>query len=151
VADRDMPAFRRMVEVWRRPNGLIWGMAAANYGRAGAWTESLGVAAPLQEMMLQSWDGALRIFPAWPKNLDARFESMRAEGAFLVTSAWSQGKVTSLSIRSEKGAPCKLYSPWPGGVRATDRDGKEVSVTPDQYGRPSFATQAEMEYHLQPK
>ncbi len=151
VADRDMPAFRRMVEVWRRPNGLIWGMAAANYGRAGAWTESLGVAAPLQEMMLQSWDGALRIFPAWPKNLEARFDSFRAEGAFLVTSAWSQGKVTSLSIRSEKGAPCKLYSPWPGGVRVTDRDGKAVSVAPDQYGRPSFATQAGMEYQLQPK
>ena len=42
------------------------GLLLGNYGRSGAWTESLGVLAPLQEMMLQSWDGALRIFPAWP-------------------------------------------------------------------------------------
>ena len=42
------------------------GLLLGNYGRSGAWTESLGVLAPLQEMMLQSWDGALRILPAWP-------------------------------------------------------------------------------------
>ena len=107
VADRDLPAFRRLIQRWRRPNGVIWGMSVANYGRAGAWTESLGVIAPLQEMMLQSWDGALRVFPAWPRDLDARFESFRAEGAFLVSAAWSQGRVTTLSVRSEKGSPCR--------------------------------------------
>ena len=88
-----LPAFRHMIQRWRHPNGLVWGMAIANYGRAGAWTESLGVAAPLQEMMLQSWDGALRIFPAWPRTVDARFENFRAEGAFLVSASWSQGQV----------------------------------------------------------
>ncbi len=148
VAERDLPAFRHMVEGWRRPNGLIWGMAVANYGRIGAWTESLGVAAPLQEMMLQSWDGALRIFPAWPKNLDARFETLRAEGAFLVSATWSKGKVTALSLRSEKGAPCKLDSPWSKGVRVTDSNGKEVPVTADRYARPEFATQPGMEYYV---
>ena len=148
VAERDLPAFRHMVEGWRRPNGLIWGMAVANYGRIGAWTESLGVAAPLQEMMLQSWDGALRIFPAWPKNLDARFETLRAEGAFLVSATWSKGKVTALSLRSEKGSPCKLDSPWSKGVRVTDSNGKEVPVTADRYARPEFATQPGMEYYV---
>ena len=151
VAERDLPAFRHLVEAWRRPNGLIWGLAVANYGRAGAWTESLGVAAPLQEMMLQSWDGGLRIFPAWPKNLDARFENFLAEGAFVVTAAWSRGRVTTLSLRSEKGGPCILYSPWPCGIRVTDSDGDEVQMAPDRYGRPSFATRANMEYHLRPQ
>lgn len=149
VVERDLPGFRRMVEAWRRPNGLIWGMAVANYGRSGAWTESLGVAAPLQEMMLQSWDGALRIFPAWPKNLDARFESFRAEGAFLVSAVWSQGRVTSLSISSEKGSPCRVYSPWPQGFRVTDVSGKEIVQTHDVFGRPEFATQPGMKYRLQ--
>ena len=148
IAERDLPAFRHMVEAWRRPNGLIWGMAVANYGRAGAWTESLGVAAPLQEMIMQSWDGALRIFPAWPKNIDARFENFRAEGAFLVSAAWSKGRVTTLSLHSEKGSPCRVYSPWPKGFQVTDVSGKEIALTADPYGRPEFATQPGMEYRL---
>jgi hypothetical protein len=151
IADRDLPEFRRMVVAWRRPNGVRGAMAAANYGRLGIMGESLGVAAPLQEMMLQSWDGALRIFPAWPKNLDARFENFRAEGAFLVTAAWSQGHVTNLSLRSEKGSRCALYSPWAQGVRVIDASGKNVDVTPDPYGRSSFVTQAGMAYRLEPR
>ena len=67
-AQRDLPAYRRMIEAWRRPNGMIWAMSTAIYGRAGAWSESLSAAAPLQEMMLQSWDGALRIFPPGPSD-----------------------------------------------------------------------------------
>ena len=121
VAERDLPAFRELIQRWRHPNGLVWAMAIANYGRAGAWTESLGVNAPLQEMMLQSWDGALRIFPAWPGTVDARFENFRAEGAFLVSASWSQGQVQSLEILSERGARCQLYSPWPGGPGGSRR------------------------------
>jgi hypothetical protein len=151
IAERDMPPFRNLIESWRRPNGLIWGMAVANYGRAGAWTESLGVIAPLQEMMLQSWDGALRIFPAWPKALDARFESFRAEGAFLVSASWSQGRVASLEISSEKGAPCRLYSPWPNGIKVVDANGKPVAVTADAFGRPEFATVAGGRYSVTSK
>lgn len=150
VAD-DFPAFRTLIEQWRRPNGLIWGMAVANYGRAGAWTESLGVIAPLQEMMLQSWDGALRVFPAWPKGLDARFQTLRAEGALLVSAAWSQGRVASLEIFSEKGAPCRLYSPWPNGLRVVAQDGQEVSVVADPFGRPEFATRPGVRYAVSPK
>jgi hypothetical protein len=152
IADRDLPVFRSLVERWRRPNGLIWGMAVANYGRAGAWTESLGVIAPLQEMMLQSWDGALRIFPAWPRNLDAEFDALRAEGALLVSAAWSDGRVTSLEIRSEKGAPCRLYSPWPtSGIRVADEAGREVPVDADPYGRPGFATRPGAKYTVRPR
>jgi len=151
IADRDLPEFRRMVVAWRRPNGVRGAMAAANYGRLGIMGESLGVAAPLQEMMLQSWDGALRVFPAWPKNIDAGFESFRAEGAFLVTAAWSQGKVSTLSLRSEKGSLCRVYSPWPSGLRVADIANNDVPVATDPFGRPQFATQPGMEYHLQPR
>ncbi len=151
IIERDMPAFRSLIERWRRPNGLIWGMAVANYGRAGAWTESLGVIAPLQEMMLQSWDGALRIFPAWPKAVDARFENFRAEGAFLASATWSQGRVVSLEILSEKGAPCRLYSPWASGFKVDDQSGQPVALTADPFGRSEFATQAGGRYAVAPK
>jgi hypothetical protein len=148
VAERDLPVFRRKIEAWRRPNGLIWGMAVANYGRSGAWTESLGVCAPLQEMMLQSWDGALRVFPAWPKGLAARFDGFRAEGAFRVSASWADGQVKSLTVWSEKGAPCKIYPPCQKGIRVADSSGNEIPVAHDGYGRAEFATTPGCEYRL---
>jgi hypothetical protein len=150
IAERDLPAFRELVLRWRHPNGLLWAMAIANYGRAGAWTEPLGVIAPLQEMLLQSWDGALSVFPAWPRGMDARFENFRAEGAFLVSAAWSQGRVQSLDILSERGARCHLYPPWPGGMKVLDERGRAVECAPDDYGRPGFATRPGSRYHLTP-
>jgi hypothetical protein len=150
VADRDWPTMREVLERWRRPNGLLWAMSAADYGHAGAWTESLGILAPLQEMMLQSWDGALRVFPAWPRKLDARFERLRAEGAFLVTAAWANGSVAQLEILSERGGPCTLYSPWADGFLVHDAQGQAVAVTKDPFGRPMFATRAGGRYTLRP-
>lgn len=150
IAERDVPAFRELIGRWRRPNGVLWAMSTADYGRGGAWTESLGVIAPLQEMMLQSWDGALRVFPAWPKTLEARYERLRAEGAFLVTAAWSKGKVTQLEILSERGSPCAVYAPWPDGFQVHDNTGQVVAVTRDPFGRPVFPTTAGRRYILQP-
>ncbi len=150
VAESDFPVFRSLVQRWRHPNGLLWAMAVANYGRAGAWTESLGVIAPLQEMMLQSWDGALRIFPAWPKGLDARFEGFRAEGAFLVNAAWSKGQVAALEIHSERGGRCQVVVPWRSGMRVADKTGHAIEVTPRPGGRASFATRAGATYVLAP-
>jgi alpha-L-fucosidase 2 len=151
VAERDFPVFRDLVRRWRHPNGLLWGMAIANYGRAGAWTESLGVVAPLQEMLLQSWDGALRIFPAWPRALEARYEDFRAEGAFLVSASWAQGRVHTLTVRSERGARCRLYPPWPAGVRVLNEAGVAVECVAEEYGRASFATQPGGSYTVTPR
>ena len=150
IADRDLPVFRELIRRWRHPNGLLWAMSVADYGHAGAWTESLGVIAPLQEMMLQSWDGALRIFPAWPKDLDARFENFRAQGAFLVNAAWSKGKVTELEVLSGKGGLCSLYVPWPTGMKVTSQAGQEIAISPLSDGRAVFPTDAGMKYSLRP-
>ncbi len=148
IAERDFPVFRQLIQRWQHPNGLVWGMSIANYGRAGAWSEPLGVIAPLQEMLLQSWDGALRIFPAWPRGVDARFENLRADGALLVSASWSHGRVQSLDLLSERGARCYLYSPWSGGFKVTDGSGQAVECAPDEYGRPGFPTRAGGRYHL---
>jgi hypothetical protein len=147
---QDFPRFREVIERWRHPNGLVWAMAVANYGHTGAMTESLGIIAPLQEMMLQSWDGALSIFPVWPKDVDAGFQQFRAEGAFLVSALWSHGTVTNLEILSEKGAQCRIYSPWPGGVQVVDGHSRQIKITPGDYGRLTFATEAGTTYRLRP-
>ncbi len=148
-AELDMPVYRKLIERWRHPNGLVWGMAVGNYGHAGAWTETLGITAPMQEMMLQSWDGALRIFPAWPKDLDARFENFRAEGAFLVTAAWAKGRVDTLRILSEKGGECRLYAPWSAGIRV--QDGKANTVIAAREGTVlRFQTEPSVGYEITP-
>ncbi len=138
VADRDFPMFRKMIERWRHPNGLCWGMAIANYGHAGAWTESLGVLAPLQETMLQSWDGAIRLFPAWPRNLDASFTTLRAEGAFLVSATWQEGLLQEARIVSEHGGLCRVWKPWET-VTVLDAAGNPVAVQ-EQDGIAAFET-----------
>jgi hypothetical protein len=146
--DRDYQLMRECVKSGRRCNGFVYQTAPC--GHDLVFNEELAIVGPLVEMMLQSWDGALRVFPAWPRGIDAQFKGLRAEGAFLVSAAWLQGRVTALSVRSEKGNPCKLYSPWVNGFRVIDRSAKEVKVGQDVFGRPEFATQSNMEYRIEP-
>lgn len=71
-------------------------------------------AAGLQEMLLQSHTGIIHVFPAIPadwKNAD--FESLRAEGAFLVSAKITSGTIKKIIIQSEKGGILKLKNPFP--------------------------------------
>ncbi|MCX6880399.1 MAG: hypothetical protein NTW21_42325 [Verrucomicrobia bacterium] len=82
------------------------------YGGGGI--ESCGGFAALNEMLLQSHEGVIRLFPAWPKDLDARFGKLRTYGAFLVSAQRQGGLVAGVTIRSEKGRDCTVENPWPG-------------------------------------
>ncbi len=89
--------------------------------RMGVWTENLSLPAVLNESMLQSYDGVIRLFPN-TKNLGrARFRNLRAAGAFLVSASWDGKTVSEVALRSEKGARARVASPWgstPVAVRA---------------------------------
>lgn len=82
------------------------------YGGGGV--ESCGGFLAINEMLLQSHEGVIRFFPCWPKDLDARFGTLRAVGAFLVSAEMKDGSVSSARIFSEKGNPCAVQNPWPG-------------------------------------
>ncbi len=70
-------------------------------------------ASAVQEMLIQSHSGTIQIFPAIPKHWsNVSFNSLRAEGAFLVSAKREQGKVTQVFIRSEKGGVLKLKNPF---------------------------------------
>lgn len=70
-------------------------------------------ASGLQEMLIQSHAGFLEIFPAIPAHWEnVSFQTMRAEGAFLVSAEKENGKLKSLKIRSEKGGILKVKSNW---------------------------------------
>lgn len=151
---RDFDAARDIIARWRLPNGLLRAMSREVYGFAGGWSESLGILAPVQEMLVQSWDGAIRFFPAWPRDIDASFTTFRAEGAFLVSASLNSGAIEDVSIHSERGRRCCAASPWPGGCRVADENGNDVPVTiepkPDGEYWVCFDTQPGATYELVP-
>jgi hypothetical protein len=63
----------------------------------------------MQEMLLQSWGGRLRIFPAVPEEWpDVQFHQLRGEGAFLVSARRERGKTQWVLIQAEAGGRVKV-------------------------------------------
>ena len=74
-------------------------------------------ASALQEMLLQSHTGVVKVFPAIPLEWkDVSFDKLRAMGAFLVSAKMENGKISRLSVLSEKGGEFKILSPLSGKV-----------------------------------
>ncbi len=66
-------------------------------------------AAGLNEMLLQSYSGTIRVFPAIPSDWkDVSFKMLRAEGAFLVSAVRRNGLIQTVEIHSEKGGLCRI-------------------------------------------
>ena len=74
---------------------------------------NFAAAAGLQEMLLQSHRGKIRIFPAIPASWqEVSFTGLRAEGAFLVSAQRQAGRVIEVEIEAEQGGTCVLVSPF---------------------------------------
>ena len=70
--------------------------------------------AAINELLLCSPGGVIRVFPAVPEAwLDIQFSRFRAQGAFLVTSEKRSGRTCYVVLESEAGAECRLANPWP--------------------------------------
>ena len=72
-------------------------------------------AAAVQEMLLQSHRGKIRVFPAVPETWkDVSFTHLRAQGGFLVSALQSGGHVKQIEILAENGGKCVVISPFSG-------------------------------------
>ena len=87
----------------------------------------------INEMLLQSYEGVIRVFPNWNLEKDASFENLRAYGAFLITAALKQGKIQGVTIMSEKGRVCKIENPWKGKPVQIARDNGKTDVLCGEY------------------
>ena len=87
------------------PNGMF------DFGCGGIENCSL-FANTLNEMAMQSHEGILRLFPVWDKSLNASFRCLRADGAFLVSSSISGGKIGKTEILAEKGGKLTIENPF---------------------------------------
>ncbi len=91
--------------------------------------ESMSVlATAMNESLLQSYDGVLRIFPAFPANKNGRF-TLHATGGFVVSSEIKAGKVQWICIKSLLGNPCKLELPWDRANMQSNLKKKSQKIT----------------------
>ena len=91
-------------------------------------TEGLAVAATaINESLLQSYDGIMKIFPAFPATRNGRF-TLHAVGGFVVSSEIKSGEVQWISIKSLSGNPCKLELPWDKAVVQSNLNNRKQTI-----------------------
>jgi len=70
-------------------------------------------ASGIQEMLIQSHTGTIRIFPAIPSSWeDVSFTNLRTYGAFLVSAEKKEGEIRQVKVTSEKGGLFKMENPF---------------------------------------
>ena len=111
--------------------------------------ESLGnFAAGIQEMLLQSHEGVIRVFPAVPDDWEAAF-ILYAEGGFRVASRRAaHSEPVFVEVISQRGLPCSVWIPWRRGCFVWS-DGKAVPFD-SRDGCACFSTYAGERYVLGP-
>ncbi|SEJ77517.1 alpha-L-fucosidase 2 [Cyclobacterium xiamenense] len=91
-------------------------------------------AAGIQEMLIQSHTGVVKLFPAIPADWqDVSFKTLRTQGAFLVSATRENGKVDNLEIISEKGGEIIFENPFDEDQFSSDKeyikDGLNIKLT----------------------
>jgi alpha-L-fucosidase 2 len=67
----------------------------------------------VHELLLQSFNGYIEVFPAIPQSWkDVSFNTLLAQGAFLISAKKENGVIKSLKITAEKGGDLKLKLPF---------------------------------------
>jgi hypothetical protein len=132
----DLERFKRQVNYCLLPNGTTSDRVMQVHGRyndttpygymdkMGIWFENFALPVVVNECLMQSYDGTIRLFPNWPMDKDAEFHNLRAAGAFLVNATLENGKVNGIKVTSEVGGVLKIILPWKSGgtiIRGTDK------------------------------
>jgi hypothetical protein len=131
----DLERFKRQIGYCLLPNGTCTDMVLQVGGRyldetpydymarMGIWFENFSLPVVINECLLQSYTGQLRLFPNWPAAVDGAFQDLRAVGAFLVSASFAGGQVQWLRVTAEVGGSLSVINPWPGRVEVL-RDGR---------------------------
>ncbi|MBI4025612.1 MAG: hypothetical protein HY360_11580 [Verrucomicrobia bacterium] len=133
----------------------LWGNKSedsTNWESEHLYMEAGGILlSAVNEMLLQSYDGKIRVFPALPSHWPARF-ILRAAGSFLVCSEHRPGQGIPYILIQPIGGdtrPCRVVAPWEQGAVVTAKG----SPVPSRMGGMllEFTAQPEAVYALTPK
>lgn len=120
-ADEILKQLKDRIRASSLPNGWIT--------QSGGGTETLSaVPLTINEMLLQSYEGRVRVFPSWNHQRDAAFNKLRAYGAFEVSSRLTGGRVQYVIIHSEKGRDLEMENPWKEAAVRVEREGKTAGT-----------------------
>lgn len=105
------------------------------YKESGPVIETpLSAAQSLHDLLLQSRGGKIRVFPAVPSGwADAAFDSLRAEGAFLVSAVRRDGRTATITVHSLAGEPCRLVTDMPSPAVVSGDAVLTPGPTPGEY------------------
>ena len=138
----DLERFKRHVNYSMLPNGTTSDRVMQVHGRyndstpygymdkMGIWFENFALPVVVNECLMQSYDGTIRLFPNWPMEKDAEFHNLRAAGAFLVNATLKNGRVNEIKVTSEVGGVLKLILPWENGGTVSTQSGKIKLTSP---------------------
>lgn len=104
---------KKQIGYRQKPNGsLNLSEKNAAFNAYGHYTEMFSVSGAISELLLQSVDDIIRIFPAWPLDEDAEYTTLRTQGGFLVSAKLKNKTIEKFEILSEFGEDLNIYSPW---------------------------------------
>ncbi len=124
----DLDKFENQLKATTRPNGTL-----SYSGQWFFWVHGGGNSIWLNENLVQSYDGQIRVAPVKLKT-GAWFYNLRTVGAFLVSAEIRPGGViASITVTSEAGRTCKIEKPWTGSVRIRELSSME-EISCDNHG-----------------
>ncbi len=78
-------------------------------------------------MVIQSWGGKIRVFPAVPAAWrEVAIHNLRTEGAFLVSAVRKEGRTQFIRVTSLAGEPCQLKTDLADPIHALTNQEKVV-------------------------
>lgn len=99
--------------------------------------EAMPIAAcAMNEMLLQSHEGLIRVCPAVPETWEVRFDLL-AQGGFRVSAERKGGSVIWVALESRRGGVCRMARPWAEeGLVCVDVSGgnRKAAVTEERSG-----------------
>ncbi len=119
------------------------------FNNFGHYTEQFGAGMAVSELLLQSVDDVIRIFPALGAGTRAGFTNLRSQGGFLISAAGSAEALKSLQVHSLYGGPLRLASPWPRLQMRRDAESAFHTLELNQRGVAEINTQPGERLHFQ--